>query len=595
MSRTQRILARIVPQQPLRVLVRAATVCAVAGLVLLALSLRRIERLPTDGTPLKFEAARAHAIMRTLAKEYPYRLPWHANRVKAGDWIASQFRSWGYQPKEMIFSTVVASKRYANMRNIYVELPGTERPNEIIMVLAHYDTPDTTVEGAMDDAGGVGVVMELARVFAKEKPRRTMIFLTTDSEEFGAFWGARTFAREFPRARKIVGALNLDFPAAGKQIGILNLHDGLKQGFTPLWLRELALDSIRSLGDVEASDFSGLMEFVERALLIPPSDHGALLAAGIPTVAWVGQNEDFGALMAKIHHTHNDVAEIMEPETFRTYGQPAERFMRSIDALPKIPKNFRDHRYYKLSERYYIPGAVVTLLHILCFIPFLLFSLSKFGHTLVHRPEARINTVLGNEAKNLFMLIGALLVGYGLMRMLPELKVITEYEVFPATQKSAMLYSPNILAILLVLATVGLVYWAMKRVFSEGTDAAGHVDIRHTFHGIMLTLLITAAFAKNSYLAVLLLLPPAYLWSFVRVGRGTQDRFINLMLLLGGTITMVALVVVMTTVFHVGVAYWYIFLSAAYGLFSAYAVVLFLVAIAIMIRLFRSFVWWKQP
>ncbi|HTL12117.1 MAG TPA: M28 family peptidase [Bdellovibrionota bacterium] len=591
MSRRTRMLAQLLPRNPFTVLIRTAAASSVLGLVLFGLSLKKVEHLPLDGTPLHVNADETYGYMRTLAKEFPYRLPWHENRVKAGEWLKGKFKEFGLEPKEMVCSEVVASKHYANERNIYAELPGTDHPKEIVAVVAHYDTTDTTVEGAMDDAGGVAVVLELAKIFAKEKPHRTLLFLCTDSEEFGAFWGARTFAREYDRADDIVAALNLDFPSVGKQIAILSLYDGLKEGYTPLWFREIALDSIRSVGGVEAREFSGFMEFVERALLIPPSDHGALLAAGIPALNWVGQNEDFGKLMAQIHHTPKDVAEALEVDTFRTYAGAAERLMRSVDHLPRIPADFRESRYFKVSDNYYIPGAVATILHILLFLPFLLFCLAKFGRTLVHRPWSRIVEVAENEAKGAFILIGALLVGYGLMRLLPELKVITEYEVFPATQKSALLYNPDFVAILLVIGVTSGVYWAVRRVFTARNDSVGFVEVRHAFHGVLMTLLITAAFLKNSYLAVLLLLPPAYLWSFIKVGRGPQDRLVNLLLLLGGTITLVALVVLMTTVFHVGVAYWYIFLSAAYGLFSAYAVVLFLVALAIMFRLFRSFVW----
>src|SRR5262249_18983546 len=109
-------------------------------------------------------------------------------------------------------------------------------------------------------------------------------------------------------------------------------------------------------------------------------------------------------------------------------------------------------------------------------------------------------------------------------------------------------------------------------------------------HGALLATIIALAFAKNSYLAVLLLLPPAYLWTALRHRKRAEDRVLNTLLLLGGSITFVTVAMVMTTIFHVGAVYWYLFLSASYGLISAYSVVLFFMALTVMIRLFRSFV-----
>ena len=59
---------------------------------------------------------------------------------------------------------------------------------------------------------------------------------------------------------------------------------------------------------------------------------------------------------------------------------------------------------------------------------------------------------------------------------------------------------------------------------------------------------------------------------------------------IGGAITFLTGIFIMTTAFHIGAIYWYIFLSATYGLFSAYAVVLAFGAFTLMIRLFRAIV-----
>jgi hypothetical protein len=106
----------------------------------------------------------------------------------------------------------------------------------------------------------------------------------------------------------------------------------------------------------------------------------------------------------------------------------------------------------------------------------------------------------------------------------------------------------------------------------------------------LLTLVIALAFAKNSYQAVLLLVPPAYSWMAIRTQRTRKDRILNLALLGGGVLSFLIITIVMSTIFHIGFVPWYLFLGTSYGLISAYAVVLAFAVIAMGFRLFRKFV-----
>ncbi len=569
---------------------RSALVCSILGALLFGLALKRIEHYSLSSKPLQFDARQAHSNMVQLAKGFPGRVTWAEPRKKAALWLRERLNGLGYQAQGMQFSETIAGRQYLDLENIYAEKRGTKHPDEIVVVTAHYDITDTTDEGAMDDASGVGTVLELARVFAKQESERTLIFLLTDSEEFGAFWGARSFVSTFDRTDKIIAAVSFDFISPGKQTQVLTLCDGLKQGYTPLWLRELALDSVRSLGTVVADDMTGVLEFIQRAIQIPAADHGPFLAAGVPAFNWVGQPEHFAFVMAHFHHTKFDVAEAIEPQSFEAPGKAAERLIYSLNALSRVPANFRDSSYWKISRGFYIEGWAVTLLHVLAFIPFLIYSVVKFRAAFDGRTRPKAMTVLQNEAKNMATLLASFLLGYVVILLLPELRIITQYEAFPATQKSLLLYTPNFLAILLVVGAVGLVYWMLKKLFSDPDDTIGYAEIRQAFHAGFLTIIVFLALIKNSYLGTLLLLPPAYLWMAIRTRGSREDRVMNMFLLLGGAITFVTVGVVMATVFHVGVFYWYLFLSAAYGLISAYSVVLFFMALTVMIRLFRAFV-----
>jgi hypothetical protein len=282
----------------------------------------------------------------------------------------------------------------------------------------------------------------------------------------------------------------------------------------------------------------------------------------------------------------------MQVESFHSYGRSAEKLVRSVDELTRIPEDFRNSSYWKISERFYLEGWAVTLLHSLAFIPFLFYSLAKFGAVFRNGSREAVATVLANEAKSIGIVLGSLLLGYSVILLLPALKVIEQYEAFPATQKSTLLYNPNFLAILIVFASVTAIYWVFRRTFAEpADDENAHAGVRQALHAILLALIIFLAFLKNSFLATLLLLPPAYFWTAMRHRSKAEDRWVNMLLLVGGSITFIIITIVMTTIFHVGVVYWYLFLAAAYGLISAYSVVLFFMALTSMIRLFRSLVW----
>src|SRR5690606_11884707 len=155
-----------------------------------------------------------------------------------------------------------------------------------------------------------------------------------------------------------------------------------------------------------------------------------------PAFNWVGQMKNFTWQMAHYHHTKHDVAEKMRPDSFEDYGTAAERLVRSIDQLHEVPENFRDSSYFKLTSSYYIDGWVMTLLRFLAFVPFFLFSINRFGNIRSQLSYSAIRRILKNEMKNVVAIFGAFLVGYTVVRLMPALKLIQQYETFPATQKS---------------------------------------------------------------------------------------------------------------------------------------------------------------
>lgn len=105
-------------------------------------------------------------------------------------------------------------------RNVIAALPGSERPDETVIYTAHWDHlgTDPTAEGdgifngAVDNATGVGGLLELAEAFKSlpENPARTIVFLAVTAEESGLL-GSRWYAENpvYPLA-KTAGVINMD-------------------------------------------------------------------------------------------------------------------------------------------------------------------------------------------------------------------------------------------------------------------------------------------------------------------------------------------------------------------------------------------------
>jgi aminopeptidase YwaD len=102
--------------------------------------------------------------------------------------------------------------------NVTVKLPGIDPSLEgaPLIVGAHFDAVGDDpgghrIQGAGDNAAGVAVVLEVARVIADlpERPRRPIIFAGFDAEEVGAV-GSRVFANSLKEQGQTPFMINLD-------------------------------------------------------------------------------------------------------------------------------------------------------------------------------------------------------------------------------------------------------------------------------------------------------------------------------------------------------------------------------------------------
>jgi hypothetical protein len=115
--------------------------------------------------------------------------------ANARDWLLGKFGSLGLQTSTYTFplSGTVAVPQV----NVIGQLVGTTLPDEWIIVGAHYDSIQTNggsgaaAPGAEDNASGCAAVVEMAEVFTRFPPNRTMIFTCFSGEEQGLIGSTR--------------------------------------------------------------------------------------------------------------------------------------------------------------------------------------------------------------------------------------------------------------------------------------------------------------------------------------------------------------------------------------------------------------------
>ncbi|MDZ8258050.1 M28 family peptidase [Nostoc sp. ChiQUE01b] len=114
-------------------------------------------------------------------------------------YITTELKKVGWKPKLEKFSDGV---------NIFAERPGTNKAAKAILVAAHYDTVASS-PGADDNASGVAVVLEIARLLGSHSTPRTLQLAFFDQEEAGLL-GSQAFVSKTARLQNLGGAIVMD-------------------------------------------------------------------------------------------------------------------------------------------------------------------------------------------------------------------------------------------------------------------------------------------------------------------------------------------------------------------------------------------------
>jgi Zn-dependent M28 family amino/carboxypeptidase len=134
----------------------------------------------------------------------------------------------GFKPvplKAQLSASLKSSITEKTSRNVIGVLPGSSKPDEAVLYMAHWDhlgkhegeEGDNIYNGAVDNATGVAGILEIAEAFAHQdpKPARSVVFVAVTLEESGLLGSKYYVAHPTFPLDKIAGVINLDAMSVG--------------------------------------------------------------------------------------------------------------------------------------------------------------------------------------------------------------------------------------------------------------------------------------------------------------------------------------------------------------------------------------------
>ncbi len=191
--------------------------------------------------------------------------------------------------------------------NVIGIIPGTEFPDEYVVMGAHLDAFDVAT-GGVDDGSGVTPTMEAARLImeAGGKPRRTIIVILFAGEEFGLLGSKHWVEENTDKLDKIANMFNRD---GGPTVPTgISVTPEMKADFEKI---------CAPLNDINP-DFP--FTIYEREPREKPkqawgTDSGPFAVAGVPTMGfYTADSKGYNFSYREIWHTENDLYNKSIPE-----------------------------------------------------------------------------------------------------------------------------------------------------------------------------------------------------------------------------------------------------------------------------------------
>ena len=247
---------------------------------------------------------RAMKHVRALARGIGPRVRAKPAEWRASRYIARKFRIFGYKTKVQKFSVDGGTSR-----NVVAWWPEANKYG--MVVGGHMDTVRRS-PGANDNASGVAVLLEMARISANRGPTRHVRFVAFGAEEYGTNGqhhnGSQVYVNRLgTKGRKRLGGMaSIDMVANGRPL------IAATTGMAPQVVARTVHNKMR---DKVAMSYR---------ITCDCSDNGPFERAGIPAVfLWSGFEPN--------HHEPTDTVANLEPKDVRRTGLGFRYFLKQVD------------------------------------------------------------------------------------------------------------------------------------------------------------------------------------------------------------------------------------------------------------------------
>lgn len=282
---------------------------------------------------ISFDADSAYRYVERMVSFGP-RVPNTEAHRRGGDWLVGKLHEFGLTPIEQKATLTAFDGTALQMRNIFAQI--NPQAEERTLLLAHWDCrpwadadPDPgkrsqPVDGANDGASGVGVILEIARQLAADKPATGVDILFADAEDWGEesndeSWamGTRYFA-EHPIIDGYAPTEAILLDMVGSPDARFGYEYNSFQAARPLlqaiWSKAAALGYNQF-----HTGFGGAVT----------DDHVELIKKGIPTVDIIDYRSDspYGGF-DPVWHTANDGMQNISRKTLEAVGKTLMAYIK---------------------------------------------------------------------------------------------------------------------------------------------------------------------------------------------------------------------------------------------------------------------------
>lgn len=304
-----------------------------------------------------------------LSEEIGTRVAGTPKEAQARDYIASQLEAMGYNVEIQPFTAINWKGIEYSSSNIIATKPG--KIDQTVIIGAHYDSVSERVcedlgyvsTGAGDNASGIGVLLEVAKVLSTYKTKGTIKFIAFGAEEVGLL-GSQFYAEQMTEneIQNTVTMINLDSVGVGDYF---NVYAGIDN---PGWARDLALSIGHRMGhDIRTSPGEPSCNFLKWGEAGDWSDHVSFKDLGIPIAYFEMMNweiepcegeetEEYGWVM----HTCLDNLSMVDLDKLEMTAEvvAALAFQISKNKMPKSEKGkiAKGKKYISIQKRNNVPN-----------------------------------------------------------------------------------------------------------------------------------------------------------------------------------------------------------------------------------------------